>query len=1092
MTDTSIEEILSSCLNQPIRIFDSYPALSGHTSTLTQTSRKEWKFTVQNESGEDKGVARFPVDFVSRKAFFSDFGCSRKILEALKLLFESEQSTDSKIPDVPRFSSVREFQQYFTFAYSKEMYQVFTTETRKERLFFGILVQVYDTLIPPIYEYQFDSVRQLSIPANTEVTLHLNHLQFTGTVLSTENMQIIVQTTENLGKEIEILEISTDMVWLTRHCENRSRFICQDPSPLVKDLILNGRFQLQDEDTPLKTGQKQARTMINKQPITCIWGPPGTGKTTTLCYMITDCFHQQRTVLVTAFSNAALDQALEKLLSLPSFLFQPGEVIRYGSPFYASISSHPYLTLDNYARFKDGKCFECLQSTSALIKRAIHIDKLKPEKAAQQLASLQNETSFLIQKICSLPDWKEDPQSKLRISRNTSAANLLLELKRMAALLRQRIENLKIEALSNAKIVFATSSAVIASTKIQSLIFDTVFFDEISMAPVPEVMIVAQCALNHFVCLGDFNQLPPTKSSGLQVDAFRYFGIVDALQHNRGHNWLVMLDTQYRMNSQISSFISMNYYFDKLKTAPKLDLLLEPKIQQAPFPGSKIVLIDCSDFHTCCKVLPSHSRVNILSALLATALAIIASKTSTAAVISPYNAQSLMIRSVFRDLDRLNLTIGADSDREEPTSEIDETENLQSPDLYNLEAMNNNLSKSILRPFATPSLHEIKAATVHSFQGSESDVVILDMTDCYKARYVSRLLSGGDNDLANRLFNVSLSRAKAKLIVLVHRRFFTDKLSPVRKKSAPDRVLLLNKFFNWMDFNSEDKLDLTEISGDELEQQLRTLSQMASKLTPVNSPTAQPIFQYLENKGKNWNLYLRDLQDAKSRVRIDLPGPLSLDQKFYLLKMKAILEKKQNSPDFKVIIRVQKEKDIPKQFEKIAIVSQEATDPATVIDKTITWYGMPRCVLTFQNNDTIQSASSRNPVFRLEGKFVSYQIEQILSMRDQDAYQIVGLKDEFDLYLAKHSWCPECGSAMHLVSNRNNLFLGCTDYPNCKFTAPISEKMVTEFIEQRKGSLICPICGAPLQFQPQKKGKDPLQFVCSQNIQHNFTFAELA
>jgi hypothetical protein len=61
---------------------------------------------------------------------------------------------------------------------------------------------------------------------------------------------------------------------------------------------------------------------------------------------------------------------------------------------------------------------------------------------------------------------------------------------------------------------------------------------------------------------------------------------------------------------------------------------------------------------------------------------------------------------------------------------------------------------------------EIDAATIHRFQGSERDAIVFDLTDGADFRGPSRL-TGGDADQALRLFNVAVSRARGKLVVLV-------------------------------------------------------------------------------------------------------------------------------------------------------------------------------------------------------------------------------------------------------------------------------------------------------------------------------------
>ena len=57
-------------------------------------------------------------------------------------------------------------------------------------------------------------------------------------------------------------------------------------------------------------------------------------------------------------------------------------------------------------------------------------------------------------------------------------------------------------------------------------------------------------------------------------------------------------------------------------------------------------------------------------------------------------------------------------------------------------------------------------STVHRFQGNERDLVILDTVDAAPMRPGVLLSARGDGDAAAKLLNVSLSRARGKLIIV--------------------------------------------------------------------------------------------------------------------------------------------------------------------------------------------------------------------------------------------------------------------------------------------------------------------------------------
>ena len=105
--------------------------------------------------------------------------------------------------------------------------------------------------------------------------------------------------------------------------------------------------------------------------------------------------------------------------------------------------------------------------------------------------------------------------------------------------------------------------------------FDSVIFDEASMATIPQIVFAASLAKKHFICIGDFAQLPPIvqsdKAGDLNADIFQYCGIVDAVESGYGHEWLCMLNVQHRMHPDIASFVSKRMYRDLLESAPGME-----------------------------------------------------------------------------------------------------------------------------------------------------------------------------------------------------------------------------------------------------------------------------------------------------------------------------------------------------------------------------------------------------------------------------------------------------------------------------------------------------------------------------------------
>lgn len=86
------------------------------------------------------------------------------------------------------------------------------------------------------------------------------------------------------------------------------------------------------DETQLNDSQLQAIELSCQRTLAFVWGPPGTGKTTTLGHIITALLQQNERILVTSTTNAAIDQALAKLVELDpgKEALDRGEVVRLG------------------------------------------------------------------------------------------------------------------------------------------------------------------------------------------------------------------------------------------------------------------------------------------------------------------------------------------------------------------------------------------------------------------------------------------------------------------------------------------------------------------------------------------------------------------------------------------------------------------------------------------------------------------------------------------------------------------------------------------------------------------------------------------
>lgn len=437
--------------------------------------------------------------------------------------------------------------------------------------------------------------------------------------------------------------------------------------------------------------------------------------------------------------------------------------------------------------------------------------------------------------------------------------------------------------------------------------FDVVIFDEASMAYVPQIIFSASLAKKYFVCLGDFCQLPAIVQNDtddrLSRDIFEYTGITSAVENNQGHEWLVMLDLQYRMHQDIANFVSEQMYQGRLKTSERILESREEISELRPCPGAAMAMIDLSGMYSVCTRTMDGSRINIMSALMCLRLAEKDISQFEVGIITPYSAQSRLILSMIRDM----------QEKDERWSKV-------------------------------------SCATVHQFQGSEKPVIIYDAVDCYRMKYPGTLLTSRKNNTANRLFNVAVTRAKGKFILVANRDYF------LRKKISPK--LMFTK-----------SMAQIQRAGDILDG-----DQILHELIPDKTEETAVLVGERET---SWNFFAQDLENAKSRVYIDVPDVIA-DNDDAMDQLIQILAKKKKE-GLNIVIRVPEEIDLLEELQGYIKNYSYVTNPVTLIDGKIVWFGQPLYAADFISGENILNTQFF-PCVRFEGTHTARSIQSFLAI----------------------------------------------------------------------------------------------------------------
>lgn len=449
------------------------------------------------------------------------------------------------------------------------------------------------------------------------------------------------------------------------------------------------------------------------------------------------------------------------------------------------------------------------------------------------------------------------------------------------------------ELIKKAPFVATTVAKLIVDRVFKFGRFDMVIFDEASMALVPQVILAAGFAKKHFCCMGDFCQLPSIvmneETTQLKKDIFEHTGIREAVSNKWYHDWLVMLNTQHRMHPDIASFLSANMYQKLLHSVTGLRESRDEIAKLNPLEGRAIVFADLSGMYSLCTKTFDQSHVNLLSAMITCKMAVILSKDRTVGIITPYSAQARLINQMLRDLKREN----------------------------------------------------IRCATVHQFQGSEDEVILYDMVDCYWLRFPGALLTSRDE--ADRLFNVAMSRTEGKFITIAHFDYVNERMN--------NPSLLFSKLVK------EKKNKDTNISGKQLLHYLSTGRDTTGFM--------------VGDKEETWEQFLSDIEEAKKKIIVNIPGEVDCDDERYC-EWIDLMEKKGKE---KVAINVCLQEDVTlPDLENYKRTYTKVVNPVVIIDDEITWFGHPLSNVGFIIHK--QEVNTKYfPCIRFKGRFTTRQIK---------------------------------------------------------------------------------------------------------------------
>lgn len=317
--------------------------------------------------------------------------------------------------------------------------------------------------------------------------------------------------------------------------------------------------------------QQEAIQKAMSNRVTYVWGPPGTGKTATLGFVVANYIKAGKKVLFASNTNRAVDVGLLSVMQALQQLqlqVEPDRITRFGeaaleNDLLAQLSFDEQL--DARRREIIGKT---LDSSQQLRLKMLEEMRTKLEKSGRKMpAKLQNEYEMLT--------------LHLDESDNEDASEAVAT----------ELEQLRYRELVRKKLVATTLARVCTSDILPSLNFDAVVIDEASMASIPYILVLASRSKEHIVFSGDPMQLPPIATTNnhthrdfLEKDVYTMASEADSMEQlfvwkDENPGITCFFDTQYRLEDDLAEVISEVFYDGRLKSG-KADAILHAPSQQ--------------------------------------------------------------------------------------------------------------------------------------------------------------------------------------------------------------------------------------------------------------------------------------------------------------------------------------------------------------------------------------------------------------------------------------------------------------------------------------------------------------------------------
>jgi superfamily I DNA and/or RNA helicase len=941
--------------------------------------------------------------------------------------------------------------------------------------------------------YVFNLESFLTTLDDSPAEIEINGFKYHAQILLTQGLEVEIGIEGFSGNFVSEATLYTNLWYLLealkKKLEEKSNSTKNSDFNLSEGLFLgklSGEYSLNQKEIsytlgaePPNDAQKKAIKAAFSSKLSIIWGPPGTGKTKTIARIVEAHLNAGRSVLIVSHANNAVDEALEDIavhLKSSSF-YQEGKLVRLGKPQEEHLKNmegnYPMVLLDRIVEqlgIALSQEKHTLEHEKAQIEKTLlDIDNLsialkKVETLVGELDSIKASLSQVLNKVETIkkellsiddiqarnkrmllaaqsygtlkrfmtglyPDnvqhmidktsvrrdsiartlesnmelakelkntfqAKEVELNESRVKVNNSAygnAITLIELKERKskqetrkevilsriAEIKKELEDIQKNILIEAKLVATTLTKTCTDKQLPNRKFDVLILDEASMAPLPHLYWAAGLSCNSIVIVGDFLQLPPIcVSEQLMAQKWLARSIFDILE--------ITTITKAQSDERVMLLDTQYRMVPAISEISNRFIyqgILKDHLSTARInlndgiSSSPLVLIETGNMNVWCSQLSSGGRFNLYNALVCATLA--------RNIIQKNPDYKIGIITPYRAQARLINKIAKD----------------------------------------WQILDSLSVNTIYTFQGGEQQIIIFDTTEGEGLKTAPMLDDTKQDSDALKVLNVAITRAKDKFYCIANTKKLFNDLG---------HKALLSRIISYLQQKAEC------IKSECLVDNYFTadFEKWADVLLSSKDTIAEPVSGELYTEHNFWDQFLQDIKIVKQRLIILSPFVSIRRSTRFMDLFKAMVDR---NVEIKIYTRpisqqvgemANQSNIVLNQCRSIGvnvIEKRNMHQKVAIIDNDVAWEG---------SLNILSHRDTGEQMRRFIGQSTIEELIKNLEILKEDA---IGIQTR--------ELCPGmdgkgCDNHGFLVVRQNhskgNRFLGCSSYPKCKYTKPIS------------------------------------------------------